>query len=115
MHEFNENLIFTKCEHKELAKRLWLTPGSIALNALNSIVTDRNLLKAILYLADFCHTCNLEVYHSVIFKYLLNNIHFSHEGMVFCRQLAILHFNHVITDEHAKRKEDNLPRYKMEF
>ena len=105
----------SKKKHGILAKRQWIVPGSILYNALHAIVCDKNLMKAIPYLVDFCHTGNLEVYHSVMLKYLPKRLQFSFQGMISRTQLSILHFNHVIKQEHAKTIDGDVPRYKLVF
>lgn len=63
------------CGHPELdvesaRKKKWLKPGSKPYKALESVVLDKRILKDIRHLSKFCHTGSLEVYHSMMLKYI---------------------------------------------
>ena len=79
---------YTRCVHSTLSNReelsyKWLELESAAYNALKSVVLDQRLLSDILYLTEFKHSGNLEVYHSLMLKYLTKHL----------SQLAVLDHN----------------------
>ena len=81
-HTWEDATIYTKCDHPKLCKRdrlekIWVTEGSHAYVALESIVKDKRLLTDMTYLTDFCHTGNIEVYHSLYNKFCPKRLHFS--------------------------------------
>ena len=45
-------------------------------------------------LTEFHHTETLEVFHSLVVKYLPKGNHFSYNSMLACTQLAVLDLNH---------------------
>ena len=109
------NDFFHKCEHGPLEKeRQWLKTGSPAFLAVTSVVENKNTLRDLNYLTKFCHTGNLEVYHSVINKYCPKRLHFSLFGMIARTQLAVLDFNSGSDTKHATKKDGTL-RYKQVF
>ena len=57
------------------------------------MVINTKLLKDLAKLTDFCHTGQLEVYHSMMLKYCSKREHFSYQGMVARTQLAALDNN----------------------
>ena len=97
-HKWSGNSHFHKCEHghippSEARQICWLQPGSPAHLALEEVVLNNKLLKDLAKLADFCHTGNIEVYHSMMLKYCSKQEHFSHKGMIARTQLAALDNN----------------------
>ena len=97
-HKWSGNTHFHKCDHRHIpsaeAKQIcWLKPGSPAHLALEEVVLNNKLLKDLAKLTDFCHTGNLEVYHSMMLKYCSKQEHFSYKGMVARTQLAALDNN----------------------
>ena len=98
-HSWKDSKQFTKCMHHKLKKREkklvpWLEPGSPAHIALEEVVTQKRLLKDIEKLTEFHHTGSLEVFHSLMLKYLPKRKHFSYTGMVARTQLPALDHNH---------------------
>ena len=95
VHSWNGELM-THCDHDETVSddTAWLTLDSEAHRALKSVVLDKRLLKDIGKLSDFCHTGDLETYHSVLLKYAPKRQHFSYGGMQTRLQLAALDHNH---------------------
>ncbi|XP_078356850.1 uncharacterized protein LOC144641691 [Oculina patagonica] len=97
-HKWSGNTHFHKCDHRHIpsaeAKQIcWLKPGSPAHLALEEVVLNNKLLKDLAKLTDFCHTGNIEVYHSMMLKYCSKREHFSYKGMVARTQLAALDNN----------------------
>jgi len=106
-HTFNGERM-TQCEHEETDDDIdWMTIDSGAHKALKSVVLDRRLLKDIEKLTGFCHTGQLEVYHSMLLKYAPKREHFHFEGMQARLQLAALDHNHNVDRDLAKDKDDN--------
>jgi hypothetical protein len=95
-----------------------MKPGSPAHVALEDIVCNKTLLKAIEKLSEFHHTGNLEVYHSHLLKYMPKRTHFSYQGMVGRTQLTILDHNNNCERKQAtvkKGKGIGENRYKVVF
>ena len=103
-----------RCSHEPLApedirKKKWLKNGSKALKALENIVCDKRLLKDIRQLNLFCHTGDLETYHSMMLKYVPKRQAFGYAQMIARTQLAILDHNFnlkrdVVLDSQGKQR-----------
>ena len=72
----------------------WLKPGSPALVALEDVINNTRLLKDMEKLTEFHHTDALEVFHSLMLKYLPKRKHFTYSRMLAGTQLAALDHNH---------------------
>ena len=96
IHEFPENKIFKRCKHGDI-ERQWLSPDSSSFLALKEIITEKQFLSDLKYFTDFLHTCNLEVFHALLLKYVPKRLHFSMWGMISRTQLAVLPFVYVNT------------------
>ena len=97
VHEFDGEKL-TQCPHEpldpEVAKRKkWLSRGSKAHNALKEVVLDKRLIKDIRQLSEFCHTGSLEVYHSLMLKYVPKRQEFDFDQMVARTALAVIDHN----------------------
>lgn len=97
---------FKSCAHESLApedvrKKKRLKKGSKALKALTAIVCDKRLLKDIRQLNLFCHTGDLETYHSMMLKYVPKRLAFRYAQMVARTQLAVLDHNFNLKREVA--------------
>lgn len=57
---------------------------------------EKILLNDFKYLTNFNDTGTLEVYHSLYSKYFLKWLHFLHNGMIACFQLAVVDFIAVV-------------------
>ena len=100
------NDLFTKCEHHQLSREekkevAWLKQGSSSHVALEEVVTDRRIHRDIEKLTEFHHTGALEVYHSLMLKYVPKREHFSYNGMEARLQLSALDNNFDCNREHA--------------
>jgi hypothetical protein len=101
VHEWSDKTYFHACNHApitedESRKKKWLESNSPALEAFASVVMDKKILEDIGKLSRFCHTGNLEVYHSELIRYIPKNKHFSHQGMISRTQLCAMdHNSHV--------------------
>jgi hypothetical protein len=117
-HEFPGNT-YTKCAHAPLTddeqrRKKWLVPDSAAHNALKSVVLNKTLLKDIRQLNEFCHTGNLEVYHSLMTKYCPKRQEFDSVQMTARTALAVLDHNNS-TGRKQKQTSDGEPRYRFVF
>ena len=86
---------FTSCAHPPLdAEKIdgtrWLLLGSTSHQALQSIVLNKTLIKALDQMTKANHTGALEVYHSLLLKYCEKRNHISREGMIARTALATL-------------------------
>ena len=118
-HTWGDSEIFTACAHPPLEPEKndgikWLSPESASHKALQSIVLDKHLIKALSQMTEANHTGDLEVYHSVLLKYCEKRSHFSHDGMVARTALAALDNNHNIGRQHARTQTGEL-RYKVAY
>ncbi|CAC5382298.1 unnamed protein product [Mytilus coruscus] len=73
IHSF-ESKFFKQCAHTQIEPEVsdtkkWLVKDSKAHKALKEVVFDKHLRKDIRQLNEFCHTENLEVFHSLLLKY----------------------------------------------
>lgn len=105
IHTFEGEKI-KQCKHEamspdEIRKKKWLRNDSKALKALKDIVCDKRLLKDIRKLNLFCHTGNLENYHSMMLKYVPKRQAFGYAQMVARTQLAALDHNFNLKREVA--------------
>lgn len=97
IHEFDGDHL-TRCPHEPLdpevaRKKRWLKIGSKAHNALKEVVLDKRLLKDIRQLSEFCHTGSLEVYHSLMTKYVPKRQEFDFDQMMARTALAVIDHN----------------------
>ena len=92
----------------------WLSPESTSHKALQSIVLDKHLIKALNQMIEANNNGDLEVYHSVLLKYCEKRNHFAHEGMVARTALAALDNNYNTGRQHARTLTGEL-RYKVAY
>ena len=115
IHTWQGNDFFHECEHGALEnQRKWLKLNSPSYQAIKTVLENKSTLADMKYLTNFCHTGNLEVFHSLLTKYCPKRLHFSMHGMVARTQLAVLAFNSSMQCEQAV-KQDGTPRYKQCF
>ena len=98
-HRWRGGKHFKKCAHHTLTRNEkkqvpWLKPGSLALVALEDVISNARLLKDMEKLSEFYHTGALEVFHSLMLKYLPKRKPFTYSGMLARTQLAALDHNH---------------------
>ena len=84
-HEWSTGVQFHKGQHKRLTAeerktKLWLDPKSPAFKVLQEAVMNKRLLAALPHMTKFCHTGALEVFHSIMAKYVPKKTHFPYEG-----------------------------------
>ena len=110
-HRWAGSQLFKKCAHKPLTRQEreeidWLDQKSEAFKALQDIVTDKNLLKALPHITRFCHTGELEVFHSMLLKYCPKRQHFKYEAMKARLYLAALDWNSQTKEECRDENDD---------
>ena len=85
IHEWTGNAKFHRCSHEPVIDgddtTLYLVQDSPAFSALKSVVAARHVLHALPQLTKFCHTGQLEVFHSCLLKYCPKRQHFFYEGI----------------------------------
>ena len=89
---------FHNCAHMDLSKKNqrdkeWLDPNSDSFKALQTVVLDKTLINDLKHSTRFSHIGNLEVYHSLLSKWVPKSTRFSYEGMIVWSQLAAVDFN----------------------
>ena len=100
------------CVHSPFAKKQvkakeWISPNSEAFEALQKIVSSKNILNDLTHLTKFCHTGVLEAYHSLYNKWAPKRQHFFYAGMITRSQLAVIDFNErSILEQAATRQGD---------
>ena len=105
IHSWSDKKHFHTCRHDPLSDEdrkgiSWLRVGSPSHDALQKVVQDKTVLKDLGHVTMFCHTGQLEVYHSMLLKYAPKRQHFSYAGMVCRTQLAAIDHNY-----HLGRKQ----------
>ena len=60
---------------------------------MKEVVQDKRLLKDIAHLSEFCHTGNLEVYHSLLTKYVPKRQDFDYDQMICRTAIAVIDHN----------------------
>ena len=107
-HSWKDSKLFHRCSHPKLTleqmKTAWLKPGTSGHIALEEVVLNSKLLKDMAKLREFCHTGELEVYHSMLLKYCPKREHFSYPRMLVRTQLVALDNNANTKREQAKVK-----------
>ncbi|XP_072286763.1 uncharacterized protein [Pyxicephalus adspersus] len=99
-HCWHTGDLYKECHHagiteEEDGKTDWLETGSAAHGVFKDIVLNKKLIKDLKQLS-FCHSGDLEVFHSTIQKYRSKHKHYCMGGMVARTQLAALDHNHNI-------------------
>ena len=113
-HRWTGSRLFHKCAHQPLSREeqadvAWLDRKGEAFKALHSVVTDKRLLNALPHVTKFCHTGEIEVFHSMLLKYCPKRQHFHYDAMKARLLLAALDWNSQTrtecVDKHGKVKE----------
>lgn len=99
IHRWNDAATYHSCNHGEPTedqniKRTWLTIDTTAFYRLKDIVQNKSLVRDLPQISQFCHTEELEVYHSIALKYLPKQNDFFMDTMIARLQLAALAYNH---------------------
>ena len=88
--------MFLKFDHKQLEDGhniVWLVKDGSQMAALQKDVFQKQLSEDIGELSEFCHTGDLEVFHSSLLRLLPKRLSFSYHGTMALIQLAALHHN----------------------
>jgi hypothetical protein len=97
-HRWTGNVLFHRCDHSKLTAKqkkqtLWLDQKSEAFKALQAVVMNNRVLNVLPQLTKFCHTGELEVFHSMLLKYCLKRQHFHYDAMKARLMLAAMDWN----------------------
>lgn len=116
VHTFDGKHI-TACAHEPISEELslkkkWLEKDSKAHKALKEVVLDKRLRKDIRQLSEFCHTGSLEVYHSLMLKYVPKRQEFDSDQMWTRTALAAMDHNFSQNRGH-KINKDGEKAYKL--
>ena len=93
-----------KVNEKPDQEKKWIKEGTPAFCEIEKVIKKKKTLNDLKLCTEFRHSGNVEVYHSVYLKYCPKRHHFSFEAMIARTELAVLHFNSVITLPFAKTK-----------
>ena len=96
-HEWSSGTKFHRCTHdirpQQEENVAYLDRDSDTFAVLKSIVMNKTLIKALHNLTQFCHTGELEVYHSMYLKYCPKRQHFAYAAMKARTMLAVMDWN----------------------
>eukprot|EP00079_Xenopus_tropicalis_P027914 XP_012822337.1 PREDICTED: uncharacterized protein LOC100494649 [Xenopus tropicalis] len=100
-HTFKNLKTYKSCQHKQLPAeesrdRKWITPSHPAYSTLVGILNSPLLIKDISKIEKFCHTRDLENFHSKILKYRPKKISFNIDSMYARTMLAVLSHNKTV-------------------
>ena len=100
---------YKKCKHpmltkSQIKKKKWIKEGTPAFCEIEKVIKKKKTLNDLKLCTEFRHSGNVEVYHSVYLKYCPKRLRVSLEAMIARTELAVLHFNSVITLPFAKTK-----------
>ena len=118
-HTWGDSEKFTSCAHPPLDPEKidgtqWLSLRSTSHQALQSIILNKTLIKALDQMTEANHTGALEVYHYLLLKYCEKRNHFSREGMVARTALATLDNNYDVRRQQATPQAGDLS-YKVVY
>lgn len=116
IHSF-EGKFFKQCAHTPIEPEVsdtkkWLVKDSKAHKALKEVVLDKRLRKDIRQLNEFCHTGNLEVFHSLLLKYTPKRQEFDNDQMWTRTALAVIDHN-LNQNRGQKVNKDGEKAYKL--
>ncbi|XP_018115480.1 uncharacterized protein LOC108715139 isoform X4 [Xenopus laevis] len=124
-HRFHSLENYTHCQHKRLTavkerKCAWITSQHPAHTPLSRIINDRALIRDISKIEKFCHTRDLQSFHSKALKYKSKRSSFNMDSMYTDTILAALSHNRNVSREEAKiNSAQNSPfgeeHYKVAF
>ena len=116
VHNWDGYQSFHTCGHTNdySYDKQWLSPSSAAYIELKKIATNDTFIKDLKHLTEFKHSGNIEVFNSLLLKYLPKRIHFSMKGMIARTEIAILDFNSGASCEQAETKSGK-KRFKLQY
>ncbi|XP_033096850.1 uncharacterized protein LOC117101089 [Anneissia japonica] len=112
-HEWKEGEETKTCGHaayspEQNERKKWINPTSKAYRELESVVLDKGILDSLSGLTDFCHTGNIESYHSMMLQYCPKRLHFPYKSMLARTQLAAIdHNSHIGRGQMVASKGPN--------
>lgn len=120
VHEWTGNTLYHQCSHPpipndEPKEYKWLTPGSAAHHELKSIVQDSSLLNDLDPLSVFCHTGEIEFFHSMVLKYRSRQHNFGMDAVVARTQLAAMDYNQNVSRLLATSDPERTFHYHYNF
>uniref|UniRef100_A0A803KFX0 THAP-type domain-containing protein n=1 Tax=Xenopus tropicalis TaxID=8364 RepID=A0A803KFX0_XENTR len=97
-HTFKSLKYYKKCQHRRLTAAQkkdarWIGCNHPAHSTLKEIINDRFLLRDIAQTEKFCHTGDLENFHSKVLKYKPKRISFKMDAMIARTSLGALSHN----------------------
>ncbi|XP_018113148.1 uncharacterized protein LOC108713924 [Xenopus laevis] len=103
-HRFHSLENYKHCQHKRLnavkeRKCAWITSEHPAHTPLSRIINDQALLRDISKIEKFCHTRDLESFHSKVLKYKSKRSAFSMDSVYTDTILAALSHNRNVSRE----------------
>lgn len=116
-HKWTGNKVFHHCAHESLSrqeqkKKKWLKPKSAAFKALQDVVTNKLFLRDLARVTMFCHTGQIEVYHSMLLQYAPKRIYFPYDAMKARLLVAALDWNgqerDLVTDKDGNPVQDTV-------
>ncbi|KAM4617735.1 uncharacterized protein O3C94_021655 [Discoglossus pictus] len=101
-HLWDDGILVTACVHPPLTtdeekKRPWIPDTTPAFNELQELVSSKQIQKDIQYLAESCHTEDIDVFHNLLLKYLPKHTHFKIDAVKARTKLAVLAHNASVT------------------
>ncbi|XP_071992171.1 uncharacterized protein [Engystomops pustulosus] len=119
VHEWPNNALYPKCHHDQLPEDTkWLKINSLPHERLKSVIDNPTLLRDIRHLTFFCHTGNLEIFHSTTLKYRPKRIHYNHDSMVARTELSALDHNYNVGRRQATARGfdgEEKEKYRVEY
>ncbi|KAM4617354.1 uncharacterized protein O3C94_021392 [Discoglossus pictus] len=106
-HLWDDGILVTACVHPPLTtdeekKRPWIPDKTPAFNELQELVSSKQIQKDIQYLAESCHTEDIDVFHNLLLKYLPKHTHFKKDAIKARTKLAVLAHNASVTQPQVK-------------
>ncbi|KAM4617353.1 uncharacterized protein O3C94_021391 isoform 1-T1 [Discoglossus pictus] len=101
-HLWDDGILVTACVHPPLTtdeekKRPWIPDTTPAFNELQELVSSKQIQKDIQYLAESCHTEDIDVFRNLLLKYLPKHTHFKIDAIKARTKLAVLAHNASVT------------------
>lgn len=105
-HTFKSLKYYKKCQHRRLTAAQkkdtrWIGSNHPAHNILKKIINDSMLLRDITKIEKFCHTGDLENFHSKVLKYKPKRLCFKMDGMIARTALGALSHNRNVNRQQA--------------
>ncbi|XP_031755428.1 uncharacterized protein LOC108644833 isoform X2 [Xenopus tropicalis] len=105
-HTFKSLRYYKKCQHRRLTAAQkkdirWIGSNHPAHNSLKLIINGNSLLRDIGKIEKFCHTSDLENFHSKVLKYKPKRLCFKMDGMIARTALAALSHNRNVNRQQA--------------